>query len=136
MTVPLQLAIPETAQVHIHFCAPPALADAVAVPQPRRHPLLLAATAILLFGGGYVVRGMTTTPAVAAIPRTPIAMPLPPTFDLLAPGALPVVPQTPAGLSAPPAAPRTPTTSATPAAPPTPAASVAPGAPRSPFGLD
>ena len=83
MSSHLQLIVPETAQIHIHFGpdgvvpgSHAAITDIGPVPLLRRHPLLLASVAILLFGSGYVVRGMTAQPAAAetSVPR-PVASP-------------------------------------------------------------
>ena len=146
MNAPLQLSIPESAQVHIH-CGPlpgfagPTVAPAGAGPeQPRRHKLRLAAAAALLFGGGYFAHGFTAPPVVASLPALAATdLPLPPAGAQQWPPALPA-PRAPAGRYFDPGPPpllRPPLASAAPTAPsrqaPTPGAAVAP---RSPFGLD
>ena len=139
MNAPMQLSIPENAQIHIHFGSAPGLAgacfpDADAAPvSPPRHTLRLAVAAVLLFGGGYFARGITAQSAGTEIPRPPVAMRLPLPPGSLPPGALPTVPQTPSSLPAlGGSTPRSPTAFAPPAGP---TASLTPGG-RSPFGLD
>ena len=143
MNAPMQLSIPENAQIHIHFGSAPGLASAcfadAATVSPPRHTLRLAVAAVLLFGGGYFARGITAQSAGTDIPRPPVAMRLPLIPGSLPPGALPIFPQTPSSLPAlGGATPRSPTAFAPPAGPtgpPAPTASVTPGG-RSPFGLD
>ena len=123
MTLPLHLAIPETTQIHIHFGTPAAAPAADAAPAFRRHPLLLTAAAVLLFGGGYLVRGLTTLPAAAeTATRGTVVMPSLPSSP--SPGQddpRPVV----RAFNQPP------NTRQVPGTPPP-----SPAAPRSPFGLD
>lgn len=137
MNAPMQLSIPENAQIHIHFGSAPGLAGAcfadAAPVSPPRHTLRLAVAAVLLFGGGYFARGITAQSAGTDIPRPPVAMRLPLIPGSLPPGALPIFPQTPSSLPAlGGATPRSSTAFAPPAGP---TASVTPGG-RSPFGLD
>ena len=129
MSNPLQLIVPETAQIHIHFgpdAVGPgrhaAISDIGCAPLFRRHPLLLASAAILLFGSGYVVRGMTAQPAAAetSLPR-PVALPPPPLLS--SPGR--------DGLSPALRIPARPPVAGQP-----PDSLPLPSVPRSPFGLD
>ena len=129
MSNPLQLVVPETAQIHIHFGpatvvpgSHAAISDIGSAPLLRRHPLLLASAAILLFGSGYVVRGMTAQPAAAetSLPR-PVALPPPPLLSSPRRDELSPALRIPA---------RPPVASQTPGTPPSLVA------PRSPFGLD
>lgn len=85
MSSPLQLSVPDGAQIHIHLGAPLPPAGAV-VPTaptgllpaeaPRHRPLRLAVAALLLFGAGYGVRSSSAPPANAQNQvATSLAMP-------------------------------------------------------------
>ena len=137
MNAPLQLSIPESAQVHIHFGPLPGFAGPTIAPagagleQPRRHKLRLAAAAALLFGGGYFAHGFTAPPVVASLPALAATdLPLPPAGARPWPSGL-TAPRAPAGG---PPLPRPPLASAAPTTPLRQAPT--PGAPRSSFGLD
>ena len=78
MSNPLQLSVPEGAQVHIHIgslaqiAGPGGSADPNGVPRPaevpKRNHLRLTLAALLVFGGGYVTRGVSTPDAKAQGP--------------------------------------------------------------------
>lgn len=80
MLTPLQLSVPESAQVHIHlappspFGVPLGSAGPDATRQPvepmKRHSLRLALAALLAFGGGYMARSLSTPNANAQGPST------------------------------------------------------------------
>ena len=106
MSSPLQLSVPDGAQIHIHLGAPLQLAGAAApadpyglVPAeaPKRRPLRLAVAALLLFGAGYGLRSISAPSANAqdqvatslALPPSP-ALPDPPGSAVL--GSVPGLP--------------------------------------------
>lgn len=109
MSTPLQLSVPEGAQIHIHLgphaqlAGPSRLADACAPEAAtalKRRPLRLAATALLLFGGGYVARGISTPDANAQRPLVS-SLGLPPSTGLDEPPAsavLGTIPGLPSGI--------------------------------------
>ena len=80
MSNPLQLTVPEGAQVNIHIgslaqlAGPGVSAEPHVVPQlaetTKRHRLRLALAALLVFGGGYVTRSVSTPDANAQGPQT------------------------------------------------------------------
>lgn len=146
MTRPLLTLPTENGQIHIYVNALPPGEAAIATPS-RRRPLLLTTCALLLFVGGYMLRGLTTAPAEAdilaassgpvrfAAPQPPLPNAMPPSVRYTSPrpyenlsfasGLLPVPGA--AALSA--STPGMPPPAATPAPPP----AAAPAA--SPFGL-
>ena len=71
MSSPLQLSIPDGAQIHIHFGPqlqlkglPSPAAPTVSEP-PKTRPLRLGIAALLVFGAGYGLRGLSAPPANA-----------------------------------------------------------------------
>lgn len=106
MSSPLQLTVPDGAQIHIHLGAP---VQPAALPPPasptspvpaegsKRHPLRLAVAALLLFGAGYGLRSVSAPPAIAqdrlatlpALP-SPSGLPDPPAGAVL--GSVPGLP--------------------------------------------
>jgi len=106
MSSPLQLSVPDGAQIHIHLGAPLQLAATAASAEPcgplsaaapKRRPLRLAVAALLLFGAGYGLRSISAPPANAqnggatslALPPFP-ALPDPPAGAVL--GSVPGLP--------------------------------------------
>jgi hypothetical protein len=68
MDTPLAFTVPQSAQIHIHVgnAAPlPCVRGDGSLDAPRRKPLHAAALALLLFGSGYAVHGLTTSRASA-----------------------------------------------------------------------
>ena len=91
MTLPLLTLPTENGQIHIYVNALPPGDAAIATPS-RRRPLLLTTCALLLVGGGYVLRGITSAPAEAdtlASPSGPVrlAAPQPPLPNTIPPSA-------------------------------------------------
>ena len=96
MSSPLQLSVPDGAQIHIHFGAPSQPASTAAPadhlsPAPKqpekRRPLRLGVAALLVFGAGYGVRSLSTPSANA---QDQVATSLPP-------APIPALPGYPAG---------------------------------------
>ena len=157
MNAPLQLSVPENAQVHIHigsaghFTGPAfhgVAAHAEAVAQQSRPKLLLTLAAMGLFGLGYVVHGVISPPAAATSTTRDGLAHLTPPFGPSNQGAPgPLTPTLDPRLAAPlpptiqmqrPAAPSTPTLPPNPSAAGSPAAAntASPGTLRNPFGLE
>jgi hypothetical protein len=153
MTQPLQIALPDNAQVNIYLGgAPAALSGAAepidaAIPLPRRRPFRLAVLGALLIGLGYFAHGLVAGDAAAEAERATASqlrvMPLPPPLASASPSEggltspnIRVTPPRPfgsPGAAIPPAA-----LSGSP--PPSISNAAPPGAPpaiaRSPFGLN
>lgn len=98
MSSPLQLSVPEGAQIHIHIGAlvqPPGQAvpaearGLVPAEAARRRPLRLGAAALLVFGAGYGLRSVSAPPANAQNQlTTSLAVPSIPLSDLPADAVL------------------------------------------------
>ena len=74
MSSPLQLSVPDSAQIHIHLgalvqslgaAAPAEACGLVPAEAPKRRPLRLAVAAMVLFGSGYGLRSISAPPANA-----------------------------------------------------------------------
>lgn len=125
MITPLQLTVPEGAQVHIHLGSLAQLAGGIDGPlplhgapvvtrvaetaeRPKHHPLRLAMAGLLLFGTGYAARTFTAANAVAQGPQaTSLYLPPAPAFPGPPPSALlgSAVPALPPGIRATPPTP-------------------------------
>jgi len=93
MSSPLQLSVPDGAQIHIHFGPPlqpgglPPPAAATVPEPPRIRPLRLGIAALLVFGAGYGLRGLSSPSANAQDQLV----------TSLSPAPIPALPGSPAG---------------------------------------